>query len=206
MTDVTKRVFAFRHGETEWSRAGKHTGVTDLPLTETGRLEAAMLRPLLQGLSFARVMTSPLQRALQTCQLAGLSEQADETADLMEWNYGDYEGLTSEEIHRTRPGWTVFHDGCPQGESPTEVARRVDRVIDEVRATRGDVAVFAHGHVLCVLTARWLGLGPSDGGMLVLDPSTVNILGYAHGAPALVAWNAPLDLAGAIRAHAVSRT
>jgi broad specificity phosphatase PhoE len=205
MTDATHRLLVFRHGETEWSRSGKHTSVTDLSLTETGRQQAVLLRPLLRDLRFARVMTSPLLRALQTCQLAGLSGYADVSDDLMEWNYGDYEGLTSEEIHRTRPGWTVFRDGCPHGETPAEVARRVDRVIEEVRASRGDVALFSHGHVLSVLAARWLGLGPGEGGMFVLDTSTVNILGYSHGLPALVAWNAPLDLASAMKNPGIAK-
>lgn len=193
MTDTKQQVFVFRHGATSWSETGKHTGVTDVLLTEEGRRQAARLRPLLGGRAFARVMTSPLQRALETCRLAGLGGQAGQSPDLMEWNYGDYEGLTSDEIHRDRPGWLVFNDGCPNGEMPADVGRRVDRVIDTVRGVNGDVALFAHGHVLCVLAARWLGLSPNDGRLFILETSTINILSYSHGVPAVAVWNAPLD-------------
>ena len=193
-TEPQQRICVFRHGATQWSIEGKHTGMTDLSLTEKGRRNAERLGLFLRGHTFARVMTSPLQRARETCRLAGLSDAAEVVNDLVEWNYGDYEGLTSVEIQRTRPGWTVFNDGCPNGEMPVDVGRRVDRVIEMVRGIHGDVALFAHGHVLCVLAARWLGLQPGDGRLYVLDTSTVNILGYSHGVPALVVWNAPLDL------------
>jgi len=196
MNDTARKVFVFRHGATAWSMAGKHTGITNVPLTEEGRRQAARLRPLLSGVSFSCVMSSPLQRALETCRLAGLGGQAETCADLAEWNYGDYEGLTSDEIHRARADWLVFKDGCPNGEMPADVGRRVDRVIEKARGCQGDVALFAHGHVLCVLAARWLGLTPGDGRLFVLDTSTINILGYSHGVPALVTWNAPLDMQG----------
>lgn len=193
MTRATRRVFVFRHGATAWSLAGKHTGTTDVELTEQGRREASRLQPLLRGMTFSRVISSPLRRALDTCRLAGLGGQAELSGDLAEWHYGDYEGLTSDEIHSTRPGWLVFNDGCPNGEMPGDVGRRVDRVIETVLGVDGDVALFAHGHVLCVLAARWLGLPAGDGRLFVLETSTINILGYSHGVPAVVVWNAPLD-------------
>lgn len=196
MSHAAQRVYVFRHGATEWSAAGRHTGRTDVPLTREGRRNAERLRPLLRGRSFARVMTSPLQRAVQTCQLAGLADGAQRVDELKEWDYGDYEGLTSDEIHRERPGWLVFTDGCPNGESPAQVGRRVDRVIDEVRRVEGDVALFAHGHVLRVLAARWLRLPAGDGRFFVLDTATYSLLGDYHHNPALLCWNASLELDG----------
>lgn len=193
MPHSTQTVHIFRHGATEWSDSGRHTGVTDIPLTPEGRRNAERLRPLLQGRAFARVMTSPLARAVQTCRIAGLGDQAQVVDDLMEWNYGDYEGLTTEEIRRTDPDWLVFTDGCPNGESPADVGRRADRVIAQVRRVDGDVALFAHGHVLRVLAARWIGLSPGHGRFFVLDTATYNLLGYYHHSPALLRWNAPLD-------------
>lgn len=194
MTDSAQKIYVFRHGATAWSSAGRHTGVTDVPLTDAGRRNAERLQPLLRGLSLARVMTSPLQRASQTCRLAGVGDRAEVVKDLVEWNYGDYEGLTREQIQRERPGWSIFTDGCPNGELPADVARRVDRVIDTLRGNGGDAALFAHGHLLRVLAARWLGQPPGDGRLFVLDTATFNILGYYHGCPALLCWNAPLEL------------
>jgi probable phosphoglycerate mutase len=185
------RVVAVRHGETAWSLSGQHTGSTDLPLTDNGRRLAARLRGGLAAASFVLVLTSPLQRARETCALCGLGDAAVLEPDLVEWNYGKYEGLTPQQIHASAPGWLIFRDGCPGGETPAEVGARVDRVIARARATRGDVALFAHGHVLRVLAARWLGLPPGAGQHFLLDTGTLNVLGYYRGVPALKTWNAP---------------
>jgi probable phosphoglycerate mutase len=186
-------VVLVRHGETAWSRAGQHTGRTDLPLTEVGESEARRLAPALADRPFTLVLCSPLQRALRTCALAGLASQAQLDPDLREWDYGLYEGLTSAQIHADVPGWLVFRDGCPEGERPEAVAARADRVIERVRATDGPVALFAHGHLLRVLAARWLGLPAAVGAHLLLDTSTLSILDWYHGVPALGCWNAPLQ-------------
>ena len=188
----TGRAFAIRHGETEWSLNGRHTGITDIPLTDNGRRLARRLRPVLAETAFARVLTSPLRRARETCELAGLAGAAVIDADLVEWNYGKYEGLTPAQIHATAPGWLIFRDGCPGGETPAEIGGRVDRVIARVRAVEGDVALFAHGHVLRVLAARWLGLPPGAGQHFLLDTGTLNVLSYYRGVPAVKTWNAPM--------------
>jgi probable phosphoglycerate mutase len=188
-----EELFLIRHGETEWSRSGQHTGVTDLPLTENGRDAARRLEPALSKIEFALVLSSPLQRARKTCELAGLGERMQIEPELIEWNYGEYEGLTSEQIHRTAPAWTVFKDGAPAGELPEQVAARVDRVIGRVRAVAGRVALFAHGHVLRVLAARWLGLPPIHGRDFLLDTSTLSILAYYRDTPAVKRWNAPIE-------------
>jgi len=182
-------VYCIRHGETEWSLSGQHTGRTDIPLTENGRRLAAALRPRLAGHAFARVLSSPLARARETCALAGLGQAGEIEPDLAEWDYGDYEGLTSERIQTIAPGWLVFRDGCPGGEMPDEVAARVDRVIARVRAAGGDVALFAHGHVLRVLAARWIGLPPEEGKRFLLDTGTISVLGDYRGIPAIRVWN-----------------
>ena len=185
-----------RHGETEWSREGKHTGRTDIPLTENGRRQARLLRDALGEWSFARVLSSPLGRALDTCRLAGLGDAAETTDDLVEWDYGEYEGITTPQIRESRPGWYLWRDGCPGGEQAADVGRRVDRVIAEVAETDGDVALFAHGHVLRVLAARWLGLGPEAGALLALDTATLSALGYERETRVVRRWNAPLPGAG----------
>jgi probable phosphoglycerate mutase len=187
-------VVLVRHGETEWSLSGQHTGITDIPLTEHGRDEARRLRPLLCGSDYALVLSSPLQRARATCELAGLGHRMQVDPDLLEWDYGDYEGVTLAEIERTAPGWMIFTDGCPGGETPEQVAARVDRVICKVRAQAGRVALFAHGHVFRVFAARWIGLPPSEGRHFMLDTSTVSVLSYYHGTPALKRWNASITL------------
>jgi broad specificity phosphatase PhoE len=191
-------IYLIRHGETQWSRSGKHTGISDLPLTEHGREQAKLLRRELATKNFLRVLTSPLRRARETCELAGLAARAEIDPDLMEWHYGDYEGLTSEQIHAHRPAWTIFKDGGgPGGETPEQVGVRVDRVIAAVRASSGDVALFAHGHVLRVLAARWLGLAPSAGAHFLLDTATLSVLDSASGVPALKRWNvSPAERAG----------
>jgi probable phosphoglycerate mutase len=192
MADPARRVVAIRHGETEWSLNGRHTGTTDIPLTDNGRRLATRLRPVLARTPFATVLASPLKRARETCELAGLGDAAVVDADLVEWNYGSYEGLTPAQIHATAPGWLIFRDGCPGGETPTEIGARVDRVIARVRAGQGEVALFAHGHVLRVLVARWLGLPPGAGQHFLLDTGTLNILSYYREVPAVKTWNAPL--------------
>ena len=185
-------VFAIRHGETEWSLNGRHTGTTDIPLTDNGRRLAERLRSALNGRTFALVLVSPLQRARETCELAGAGARAIIDPDLVEWNYGTYEGLTPKEIDRQAPGWLIFRDGCPGGETPEQVGARADRVIARARAVEGDVALFAHGHVLRVLVARWLGLPPGAGQHFLLDTGTLSLLAQYHGIPALKTWNAPV--------------
>jgi broad specificity phosphatase PhoE len=185
-------VFLIRHGETEWSLSGQHTGSTDIPLTDHGEAAARLLAPVLADRDFSLVLCSPLQRARRTCELAGLGGQASIDPDLAEWNYGSYEGLTPAAIREQHPGWLVFRDGCPAGESPAEVGERVDRVITRVRQSGGRVALFAHGHVFRVFVARWIELSPSHGAHFLLDTSTLTILSYYRGIPAVKCWNAPM--------------
>jgi broad specificity phosphatase PhoE len=192
MATSAQKVYVVRHGETEWSLSGQHTGVTDIPLTENGRAVARRLRPILAEQSFQLVLTSPLRRARETCELAGLGTRAAVESDLHEWDYGEYEGLTPKQIHDKQPGWMIFRDGCPGGETPKEIGARVDRVIARVRGTSGDVALFAHGHVFRVLVARWIGLPPGAGQHFLLDTATLNVLGYYRDSPAVKVWNAPL--------------
>jgi broad specificity phosphatase PhoE len=178
-----------RHGETEWTRSGRHTGRTDIPLTEQGRRDAEAVADALRGRTFARVLTSPLSRAAETARLAGFGD-AERRDELMEWDYGAHEGRTTPEIRGGSPGWTIWSGDVPSGESADDVAARVDRVLNEVRAVDGDVLVFAHGHVLRVLTARWLGLDPREGRHFALDPATVSALGYERETPVVRLWNA----------------
>ena len=192
-------VYPIRHGETEWSLNGRHTGVTDLPLTANGRRLAAALKPVLARQTFALVLTSPMQRARETCELAGLGGQAIVEPGLMEWNYGDYEGLTTAQIQAQRPGWLIFRDGCPHGETPAEVAARADRVIDRARRADGgpaggDAALFGHGHILRVLAARWIGLPPEGGAHFLLGTGTLCVLGQYRDGPAIDVWNGPLGI------------
>lgn len=183
------QVLLIRHGETEWSAAGRHTGRTDVPLTDLGRRQAASLRRCLSEWSFALILASPLQRALETCRLAGFGENAQIRDDLMEWDYGDHEGLTTAEIRRERPGWNLWVDGVPNGESVAEVGTRADRVIAEVRAAGADVALFAHGHVLRVIAARWLALPPDRGRNLILRTAAFSVLSHERETPAIARWN-----------------
>ncbi|HMC06580.1 MAG TPA: histidine phosphatase family protein [Solirubrobacterales bacterium] len=178
-----------RHGETEWSLSGRHTGRTDLPLTDEGRRRARALSRALDDRSFALVLTSPLRRAVETCEAAGLGPDALVRDDLREWDYGAYEGLTTDEIHEQRPHWSLWRDGCPNGEAAVDVGTRADRVIAEVRAADGDSIAFGHGHMLRVLAARWLGLAPADGGLLALSTGSLSELGYEHGTHVVVRWN-----------------
>jgi broad specificity phosphatase PhoE len=185
-------VFAIRHGETAWSRSGQHTGTTDIPLTDNGRLLAKRMRPVLAAEAFALVLCSPMQRARETCELAGLGDKAVIDHDLVEWNYGEYEGLTPKQIEEMAPGWLIFRDGCPGGEAPERVGARVDRVIARSRAVDGDTVLFAHGHVLRVFVARWIGLPPGGGQHFLLNTGTLCVLGYYRKIPAVGIWNGPL--------------
>jgi beta-phosphoglucomutase family hydrolase len=187
------QVFAVRHGETAWSLSGQHTGTTDIPLTDKGRRLAERMRAVLAKTAFELVLCSPMQRARETCELVGLGDQAIVEPDLVEWNYGEYEGLTPAQIHDIAPGWLIFRDGCPGGETPAQVGARVDRVVARTRAIRGDVALFAHGHVLRVLAARWVGLPPGHGQHFLLGTGTLCVLGYYRDVPALRIWNGPLN-------------
>jgi len=187
-----QQVYLIRHGETEWSLSGQHTGITDLPLTENGRKVAKRLQPVLAKETFVLVLTSPLERARMTCELAGLGEHAEIDRDLMEWNYGEYEGLTPKQIDVKTPGWMIFSDGCPGGENPEQVGVRVDRVIARIRAVAGHVALFAHGHIFRVFAARWLGLPATAGCHFLLDTATLSILSYYRNVPAVKRWNAIL--------------
>ena len=186
------KVIAIRHGETAWSLSGQHTGRTDLPLTDNGRRLAERLRPALAGEAFALVLASPRQRARETVELAGLGGRAEVDPDLAEWDYGDYEGLTTAQIREAAPGWLIFRDGCPGGETPERVAARADRVVARARSVEGDVALFAHGHLLRVLAARWLGMPPIAGRHFLLDTGTLSVLGEYGGAPVVRIWNAPV--------------
>jgi broad specificity phosphatase PhoE len=182
-------LWLIRHGETEWSRSGAHTGRTDLPLTETGRTRAKALGTLLKGRRFALVLSSPLQRALDTCRLAGYGDAAQIEPNLHEWNYGDYEGRTTAEIRKERPGWSLWEDGVPNGEPVEHVGERARAVIQRATAVNGDAALFAHGHILRILSACWLTLSPRDGRLLALATASISILGYEHGTRTINLWN-----------------
>ncbi len=184
-------VVLVRHGETEWSREGKHTGRTDIPLTDHGRRQAQAVGAALRERRFALVLTSPLARALETCRLAGFGDEAVLRDELREWDYGAYEGRRTVEIRKEVPGWTLWRDGVPEGETIDEVAARVERVIAELRSLEGDALIFAHGHALRVLAARWLGLEPQAGALFALDPATISTLGYERETAVLRLWNRP---------------
>lgn len=183
------RVVLVRHGQTEWSASGQHTGTTDVPLTDEGERQAERLAARLAHWQFAVVLTSPLSRATETCRLAGLADGAELADDLREWAYGGYEGRRTVDIRQERPGWDLWVDGVPDGETVEEVGRRTDRVIDRARAAAGDVALFAHGHVLRVLGARWTGLAPVDGRRLALATASVSILGWERETAVIETWN-----------------
>ena len=180
MTELLPGVYLARHGETAWSLSGQHTGRTDLPLTERGERNARALGERLRGLTFAKVFTSPLRRAVRTCELAGFRSAAEIDPDLVEWDYGQYESRRTAEIHAERPDWDLFRDGCPGGETPDQVGARADRVVGRLRAIKGDVLVFSHGHFLRVLAARWLGLRAAAGQHFLLDTASLSALGYEH--------------------------
>jgi broad specificity phosphatase PhoE len=184
-------VYLARHGETAWTLSGQHTGLTDLPLTERGERNARRLEERLRGVTFAKVFTSPLQRAIRTSELAGFGSVAEIDRDLLEWNYGKYEGRLTTDIHRERPDWQLFRDGCPGGESPNEVGTRADRVVKRSRAVGGDVLLFSSGHFLRVFAARWLGLDAAFGRYFVLSTASVSALGYEHNVsePVIRLWD-----------------
>jgi len=192
MSQILPVVYAARHGETAWTVSGQHTGLNDIPLTPNGERNARQLGERLKGLKFAKVFTSPLQRALRTCELAGFGSVAEIDPDLVEWNYGQYQGLHLDEILRNRPGWQIFRDGCPGGESPEEIGERADRVVQRVRAVAGDVLLFSSGHFLRVLATRWLGLRTICAGKyLLLSTASLSTFGYEHeiSQPVIRLWN-----------------
>jgi len=180
MNETLPVIYLVRHGETAWSLSGRHTGLTDLPLTQRGERNARALEERLAGLTFARICTSPLQRAMHTCELAGFGAVAEVDRDLVEWDYGQYEGRRTQEIRETRPDWQLFRDGCPGGESPDQVGARADRVVSRVRGLGSDVLLFSSGHFLRVLAARWLGLEPGAGRYFALGTAGLSALGYEH--------------------------
>jgi probable phosphoglycerate mutase len=183
-------IYLARHGETAWSLAAQHTGLTDLPLTEVGEGNARKLRDVLTGLTFAKIFSSPLRRARRTCELAGFGSRAEVVRDLVEWDYGDYEGRRSVEIRMERPDWELFRDGCPGGESPQQVAERADRVVDLVRSVSGNVLIFSSGHFLRMLAARWTGIDTFGARSLMLSTASLSVLGYEHlKRPAIQLWN-----------------
>jgi broad specificity phosphatase PhoE len=191
MSKMLPMVYTVRHGETAWWLSGQHTGLTDLPLTKSGEGNARLLGERLRGVTFAKVLTSPLQRATRTCELAGFGAVAEIDRDLVEWNYGDYEGRLTIDIHRERPDWQLFRDGCPGGESPKDVGTRADRVVKRIREVDGEALVFSSGHFLRVFAARWLGLDAVAGQYFLLSTASVSILGYEHNRsePAVRLWN-----------------
>ena len=186
------RLILVRHGDTEWSQNGRHTSRTDLPLLASGIERARSLAPVLAESEFARVLSSPLRRALETADLAGFRDRVEITHDLTEWDYGEFEGLTSDEIWQDHPDWRLWADGAPSGESPEEVAARADRLIAEAVQADGDVLMFAHGHILRVVVARWIGEAPAVGALFKLDPATISILGHEHDFRVVDRWNAPV--------------
>jgi len=192
MSETLPIIYLARHGETAWSLSGQHTGVTDLPLTERGERNARQLGERLKGLTFAKVFTSPLQRTTRTFELTGVGAAAEADRDLMEWNYGEYEGRRTAEILAERPDWQLFRDGCPGGESPSEVGKRADRVVSRVRAVHGNVLLFSSGHFSRVFAARWLGLEPGAGRYFLLSTASLGMLAYEHNSlsePVIRLWN-----------------
>lgn len=184
---MPSEIWLIRHGETEWSRSGQHTSRTDLPLTPEGERQAESLKRMLIGHSFALILSSPMKRAVETCRLVGLAPELSD--DLREWDYGDYEGLTTAEIQKSAPGWTIFTGAVPNGETVEQVGMRADRVISRALAAGGDVALFGHGHLLRILSARWIGLEPSAGRLLALSTASLSVLGYEHETQVVRLWN-----------------
>ena len=193
MSHHQRQLWLLRHGATEWALNGRHTGSTDLPLLPKGEEEAAALAPILRGRRFAAVFCSPLQRAKRTCELAGLGADMQICPEILEWDYGDYEGITTPQIRKSVPEWTVWTHGCPNGETAEQVEIRCQKAIHQALAVQedGDVALFAHGHILRALTGTWLGLGAAGGSLFQLGTASVSILGWEHDKPAISRWNAP---------------
>ncbi|MBV8279205.1 MAG: histidine phosphatase family protein [Verrucomicrobia bacterium] len=185
-------VYLIRHGETEWARSGRHTGLTDIPLTDAGREQAGFLLPIFDDVKFTRILSSPLQRALETAKLAGLGSRVELDKELLEWAYGDYEGLTTRQIRDRVPDWTVWTHPCPNGETIDQISLRADRVVAKLRSIEGNVAIFSHGHFLRVLVCRWIGLSANHGSHYLLGTSTLSILGYESEVPVIKTWNGPL--------------
>ncbi len=189
---MSLNLYLIRHGQTEWSLSGQHTGQTDLPLTSEGERQASNLATVLGGINFSQILTSPLQRARRTCELSGLSHRCEIEPDLVEWNYGKYEGLTSDEIEKGQPSWNLFRDGAPGGESPGEIAERADRLISRLRALTGNIALFSHGHLFSALAMRWIELPVVNATHFELSTSSVSILGFANhhpDIPVISGWN-----------------
>ena len=191
MNETLPVIYLARHGETAWSLSGQHTGLTDLPLTDRGKRNARRLAERLKGMSFDKVFSSPLQRAIRTCELAGFGDRAEVDRDLLEWNYGEYEGRRTAEIRAERPDWELFRDGCPGGETPQQIGARADRVVKRIGEIQGNVLIFSSGHILRVLSARWLGLEPAGGKYLLLSTASLSALGYEHNLfqPVIQLWN-----------------
>jgi broad specificity phosphatase PhoE len=191
MSSALPQIHLVRHGETAWSLSGQHTGRTDMPLTQAGEAAARGVADRLKGLTFSAVWSSPSQRAYNTSVLAGFGARSVKNDDLQEWDYGAYEGLTTKQILAERPGWNVFRDGCPKGESAADVGARADRIVRQLRETAGDILIFSSAHFLRVLGARWVGLPPEGGALLVLDTTSISVLGYEHdlGEPVIRKWN-----------------
>ena len=185
-------VYLIRHGETEWARSGRHTGLTDIPLTDAGREQAGFLLPIFDDVKFTRILSSPLQRALETAKLAGLGSRVELDKELLEWAYGDYEGLTTRQIRDRVPDWTVWTHPCPNGETIDQISLRAHRVVAKLRSIEGNVAIFSHGHFLRVLVCRWIGLSANHGSHYLLGTSTLSILGYESEVPVIKTWNGPL--------------
>ena len=190
MAPAHAEIVLVRHGETEWSAKGRHTSATDLPLVQDGRRRARALGAELAGRAFALVLCSPLLRATETCELAGFGEAAVTCKELREWDYGRYEGMTTDEIRRADPSWSLWRDGCPDGEAPEQVGARADRVLARLRGAGGDSLAFAHGHILRVLTARWIGMAPAGGAHFLLAAGALGVLGYERETEAVSRWNA----------------
>lgn len=184
-----KKIYLIRHGETEWTLNGRHTGTTDIPLTKNGELQAESIGKRLKGHAFRTILSSPLQRALNTCEIAGFLKEAKLDADLVEWNYGEFEGLKTEEIHKKMPHWNIFSNGAPGGESIADVNARTGRVLAKLQSLHGDVALFSHGHFLRALAARWLQLTAQEGRLFALYPGSLSILGFERDAHVLTLWN-----------------
>jgi probable phosphoglycerate mutase len=198
MSEALPVIYLARHGETAWSLSGQHTGRTDLHLTERGERQARSVGERLRGLAFAKVLTSPSQRAVRTAELAGFQKVAETVPDLAEWDYGQYEGRRTAEILAERPDWQLFRDGCPGGESPEQVAARADRVVERVRTVDGNVLIFSSAHILRVLAARWLGLEPAGGRYFLLGTASLSVLGYEHNLtePVIRLWNETRHIEG----------
>lgn len=186
---MADKIYLIRHGETEWTISGQHTGTTDIPLTEKGKEDAMKLKRELQDVSFQLILSSPMQRAFNTCELAGFAKQARLDPDLVEWNYGEYEGLTTKQIWKNDPHWEIFAQGAPGGESVADVGARATHILAKLKSIHSSVALFSHGHFLRVLAARWLGLPPNEGRLFDLHPASISILGIEHQHHVIAQWN-----------------